>query len=311
MSNSSLVVEKVQIHANWRDYLALTKPRVISLLLFTALASLFIAAGNKHNVTLELFLAVSIGGYMAAGAANTFNMIIDRDIDLTMVRTASRPIVTSTVSTRSALIFATLLAVSSFLILWRFGGILSALMSEAGLGFYVVIYTLLLKRRTWRNIVIGGAAGCFPVLVGWAADQHQLPLMAWVLFGIVFFWTPVHFWALALLIKDDYEAASIPMLPVVRGDRHTVKQIGGYMVVTILVTFTPFLLNFAGILYFVSAVVLNLILLRYVFLLHNSIERKTASRLFHFSMLYLALLFLALALDRYALTPLTLFPTSI
>ncbi len=288
----------LNLTAGWRDYLALTKPRVISLLLFTTLASLYIGAAGKHPITFALFVAVAIGGYMIAGAANTINMIIDQDIDIRMARTAQRPIVTSTVSRRDAIVFTGVLMVLSNYLLQHYGGTLSALLADAGLLFYVVIYTLLLKRRTWHNIVIGGAAGCFPALVGWAAAEHSLAPLAWILFAIVFFWTPVHFWALALLLKDDYAAANIPMLPVVRGERQTVIQIAVYMVLTVIISLVPAVLHDTGVTYLVSAVILNVLLAYYTVGLVKVIERKQALWLFKYSMIYLALLFLMMAIDR-------------
>src|SRR5207237_1986519 len=167
-----------------------------------------------------------VGFYMAAGAANAINMVLERDLDLRMGRTEKRPTVTQTIPARSALQFALAMMVGSFVLLWAAANLLSAMLALAGLAFYVVIYTLILKRRTWHNIVIGGAAGAFPPLVGWAAVTNQMSPLAWYLFAIIFVWTPVHFWALALLIKDDYAAAGVPMLPVVLGERVTVIQIG-------------------------------------------------------------------------------------
>ncbi len=288
----------LNLTAGWRDYLALTKPRVISLLLFTTLASLYIGAAGRHPISLALFTAVAIGGYMIAGAANTINMIIDQDIDIRMARTAQRPIVTSTVSRRDAIVFTIVLTVLSNFLLQHYGGTLCALLADAGLLFYVVIYTLLLKRRTWHNIVIGGAAGCFPAVVGWAAAEHSLSPLAWILFAIVFFWTPVHFWALALLLKDDYAAANIPMLPVVRGERQTVIQIAIYMVLTVIISLVPAALHYTGDTYLVSAVILNVMLAYYTVGLVKVIERKQALWLFKYSMIYLALLFLMMAIDR-------------
>lgn len=277
-------------------YVALTKPRVISLLLFTTLATMVIAKGEWPGWV--LFIMVGIGGYFAAGAANAINMVIDRDIDLTMKRTSTRPTVTQSIPSRHALIFAFTLAILSFAILWGFANILSAVMAMSGLVFYVVIYTMMLKRRTWHNIVIGGAAGAFPPLVGWAAVTNSLPPLALYLFGIIFVWTPVHFWALALLIKDDYAAAGVPMLPVVKGDRVTVIQIGLYMVGTILMTFVPLLVPQVGWIYAGSAVVLNVLLVAKYVKLYQQVDRPRASALFHYSMLYLAVLFLMLAVDR-------------
>ncbi len=285
-------------HATWRDYLALTKPRIISLLLFTALAAMYIAADKTHHVTTGLFWAVAVGGYMAAGAANAINMVIDSDIDVRMHRTANRPTVTREISSRNALIFAGVLAIGSFALLWRFGGLLSALMAQAGLAFYVIIYTLLLKRRTWHNIVIGGAAGAFPPLVGWTAVTHSLSPLAWYLFAIIFFWTPVHFWALALLIKDDYARANIPMLPVVRGDRVTVIQIAAYTLLTVAISLLPFVQHYVGGIYLAGSIVLNLALIVYSLRLYLRPERLQALWLFKYSMLYLALLFLMMAVDK-------------
>jgi protoheme IX farnesyltransferase len=284
--------------ATWRDYLALTKPRIISLLLFTTLTALYIAADASHPVTTLLFWAVAIGGYMAAGAANAINMVIDRDIDGRMLRTAQRPTVTQEISTRSALLFALILAAGSFVLLDLSGGLLCAGLALTGLAFYVVIYTLLLKRRTWHNIVIGGAAGAFPPLVGWTAVTGSLSPLAWLLFAIIFFWTPVHFWALALLIKDDYAKANVPMLPVVRGDRATVVQIALYTMLTVAVTAIPFLRRDVGAIYLTCSVVLNVALVTYAARLYRRPERPQALWLFKFSMLYLALLFLAMAVDR-------------
>jgi len=280
-----------------KAYVALTKPRVISLLLFTTMTAMVAAKGAWPGTA--LFLIVSVAGYMVAGAANAINMVIDRDIDISMKRTSKRPTVTQSISSTNALVFAFTLATLSFVMLWVFATPLSALMGLSGLVFYVVIYTMLLKRRTWHNIVIGGAAGAFPPLVGWAAVTNSLPPLALYLFGIIFVWTPVHFWALALLIKDDYAAAGVPMLPVVKGDRVTVIQIGVYMVATIVATFVPLFFPQVGWIYGISALVLNLILIRSFYKLwKNMSERTPASGLFHYSMLYLAILFLMFAIDR-------------
>lgn len=282
--------------AAFSAYLALTKPRIISLLLFTTLTAAIAAAqGWPGGWTM---LALFVGGYAAAGAANAINMVVDRDIDGRMARTAARPTVTRAISSGSALLFAGALALVSFASLWAGGTLLAAVLALAGLVFYVVVYTLFLKRRTWHNIVIGGAAGAFPPLVGWAGVTGTLPPLALWLFAIVFVWTPVHFWALAMLIRDDYAAAGVPMLPVVRGDRATVRQIGIYTVFTVLATFAPLLQPRVGWLYFLAAVALNAYLVVLYVGLARRIERPRASKLFHYSMLYLALLFLALALDR-------------
>jgi protoheme IX farnesyltransferase len=269
---------------------------VISLLLFTTITAMFAAAGGWPG--LWLLLWVSIGGYMSAGAANTINMVIDRDIDGTMKRTAKRPTVTQNISSQNALLFGFALAAGSFVILWSAANLLSAMLALAGLAFYVVIYTLILKRRTWQNIVIGGAAGSFPPLVGWAAVTNQVTPLAWLLFAIIFVWTPVHFWALALMIKEDYANAGVPMLPVVRGERATVIQIGFYAVLTTIISALPVLLPHVGWEYFAIAMLLNGFLLARCLQLYVHTDRPRAVSLYKYSMLYLALLFLTLAVDR-------------
>jgi protoheme IX farnesyltransferase len=282
--------------ATWRDYLALTKPRIISLLLLTTLAAMFIAAGGWPGGW--LLLAVSIGGYAAAGAANAINMVIERDLDARMERTAGRPTVTERIPAQRALAFAFALGLAGFALLWSAANLLAAVLAFAGLVFYVIVYTLALKRRTWQNIVIGGAAGAFPPLVGWSAVTGELHLLAWYLFAIVFFWTPVHFWALALIMKDEYALAGIPMLPVVRGDRVTVIQIALYTLLTIVISLMPLAQRLVGPFYFSAAVVLNLVLLVRAAQLFQIPERPRARSLFKYSMAYLALLFLAMAIDR-------------
>lgn len=279
-----------------KEYIALTKPKVISLLLFTTMAAMFAAASGFPGWT--LFLGILIGGYMSAGAANAINMVIDRDIDASMKRTSKRPTVTENIPSHHALFFGFALAALSFAIISLTSNLLAAMLSLAGLVFYVIVYTLLLKRRTWQNIVIGGAAGCFPPLVGWAAVTDQLTPFAIVLFAIIFMWTPVHFWALALLIKDDYAAAGIPMLPVVRGDRVTVVQIIFYGILTAIVSALPLLQREAGWLYLATIILLNSVLLLRCLSLYRNVDRPHAASLYKFSLAYLFLLFLMVAVDR-------------
>jgi len=291
--------------ATWKDYLALTKPRVISLLLFTALTAMPVAARSNAEAApgFLLYLVVAVGLYMAAGAANAINMVLERDLDLAMGRTATRPTVTDTIPARAALKFSLILQVGSFAILWAGANLMCAMLALAGLAFYVIVYTLLLKRRTWANIVIGGAAGAFPPLVGWSAVTGDLSPLAWCLFGIIFLWTPVHFWALALLIKEDYARAGVPMLPVIRGDRATVVQIAYYAVLTAAISAVPLMLHgrsgqaVVGWYYVAAAVLLNGMLLFRSMRLYQRPERPLAKSLFKYSMVYLALLFLAMALD--------------
>ena len=282
--------------ATWRDYFWLTKPRVISLLLFTTMMAMFMAARGWPGM--GLFVVVLVGGYMAAGSANAFNMVADRDIDARMKRTAGRPTVTAKISSREATLFASALMVFSFLILWLGANLSAALMAMAGLGWYVLIYTLYMKRRYWSNIVIGGAAGSFPPLVGWAAVTGDLSLFAWYLFLIIFFWTPVHFWALALMIKEDYRVVGIPMLPVVRGDKETAYQIWMYAILTVAITLVPIAMGELRWFYGVAALGLGGLLLQGSYKLLHRVERPMAVSLYKYSMLYLALLFLAKAVDR-------------
>lgn len=288
--------EKVPIRETINAYIALTKPRVISLLLFTTITAMFAAANGAPNPWLVIF--VTIGGYMSAGAANAINMVIDRDIDGTMARTSTRPTVTRQISSSHALLFAFGLAIGSFTILTWAANLLCALLALAGLVFYVIIYTLLLKRRTWHNIVIGGAAGAFPPLVGWAAVAGQLNPLAWTLFAIIFVWTPVHFWALALLIQDEYKQAGVPMLPVVHGERVTVIQIGMYALLTAVVSVLPLFQREVGMIYIVSALLLNAVLIAMCFQLYLRPNRQQARVVFKYSMVYLAVLFLMVAIDR-------------
>jgi protoheme IX farnesyltransferase len=278
---------------------------VISLLLFTTVTAMAVAAGLQEDPGPGplLYLAVGVGFYMAAGAANAINMVLERDLDLRMTRTAGRPTVTSVVPPRAALQFALLLTVGSFALLWGAANLLTAMLALAGLACYVLIYTLLLKRRTWTNIVIGGAAGAFPPLVGWAAVTGDLSPLAWCLFGIVFLWTPVHFWALAIMLKEEYARAGVPMLPVVRGLRATVVQIAVYAVLTVAISLLPFWLPAGdgavslGGFYLGAAALLNAVLLARSAQLYRKPERPQALSLFKYSMLYLALLFLAMVVD--------------
>jgi len=280
----------------WKSFWALTKPRVVSLLLFTTITAAFVAKGGWPGGW--VVLALLVGGYAAAGSANAINMVYDRDIDQRMVRTSTRPTVTHAVTNAEALIFAAILGALSFGLLWGVCNLLTACLAMAGLAFYVLVYTMALKRRTWHNIVIGGAAGAFPPLVGYAGVTGDLSPLAWVLFGIIFLWTPVHFWALALLIQDDYRDAGVPMLPVVRGERATVIQIALYTVLTAVVSVLPLFMGKAGMLYLVFSTLLNAVLVLRTVQLMQVPEKAQARSLFKYSMVYLAVLFMAIAVDR-------------
>lgn len=301
--DSTQAVERPRASAGelLRAYVQLTKPKVISLLLSTAVAASFIAAGGWPG--LKVLLAVFVGGYLAAGAANAVNMAVERDLDLRMRRTSKRPTVTHLIPASHALIFGAVTMALSFATLALITNVLAALMALAGFAFYVVVYTLVLKRRTWQNIVIGGAAGAFPPLVGYAAVTGELNFFAWTLFALIFLWTPVHFWALAIMIKDDYAKAGVPMLPVVRGEQATVVQIAMYTVATAAVSVVPLFMGSAGWVYLAPAILLNVgLAARAWALLQAPLERPKAVALYKFSMAYLALLFLVIAIDRAVLT---------
>lgn len=280
-----------------QSYYQLTKPRIIPLLLITTAAAMWLASdGNTDPV---LFLVTVIGGMLAAASAQTMNCIYDRDIDYAMERTRNRPIPSGRVKPLHAGIFATVLAALSFTILTVFTNLLAALLAMAGIGFYMWIYTHLLKRHTPQNIVIGGAAGAIPVLVGWAAVTNSLSLEAWILFTIVFLWTPPHFWALSLMIKDDYAKVGIPMLPVVVGEAATAKQIWIYtllMVPTTLLLVYP--LGTAGIVYGISAIGLGGLFIYEAWnLLQAPTEKTPAKSMFKYSILYMMLLCTAIVID--------------
>jgi len=278
-----------------RDMVTLTKPRIISLLLVTTVAPMFVA-GNPTWMSVEIVL---IGGYLMAGGANAVNMYLDRDIDTQMSRTRLRPIPSGRMGPRAVLAFGIALATAATYILARFTNVLTAVLALAGFYFYVFVYTRWLKRTTPQNIVIGGAAGAFPPLVGWAAMTGTLDLTAVYLFLIVFYWTPPHFWALALLKQKDYGRAGVPMAPLVWGERETMRQMLWYNVILIVLTLLPFTFGAFGIIYFASALVLGVVLLLGVIRIMTTPEwTKPAWQVYKFSLLYLALLFLAMVIDR-------------
>src|SRR3954469_13889513 len=281
--------------ASWHDYLTLTKPRIMVLLLLTGAGGMFVGAGGVPP--LGLFVATMAGLALACGGASALNHVLDRDIDVHMRRTDKRPVAAGRIPAERALEFGLALSALSFVVLTGFVNVLAALLALAGNLFYVVVYTRWLKRTTPQNIVIGGAAGAVPPLVGWAAATGNLTIPALFLFLIVFFWTPPHFWALALLIRDNYAAANVPMLPVVRGERETIRQIVVYTLVLIAITLLPFAWGTFGVLYAASALALGGLFLTLTLHLRNNATRKRAAFLFHYSLLYLALLFVAMAVD--------------
>jgi heme o synthase len=285
-----------------QSYYQLTKPRIIPLLLITTAGSMWIAA--KGQVDPFLLLVTLTGGTLAAASAQTINCIYDRDIDYDMERTRHRPIPSGKVQPRDALIFAIALAVLSFIILTVFANLLAASLAFSGIGFYVLIYTHLLKRHSTQNIVIGGAAGAIPALVGWAAVTGSLSWTAWLLFGIVFLWTPPHFWALALMIRDDYAKVGIPMLPVIAGAKATVWQIWWYTLITVFASLLLiYPLEESGLLYGAIALALGSVFIRKSWqLLQNPEDKPTARSLFLYSISYMMLLCLGMVIDSLPIT---------
>jgi protoheme IX farnesyltransferase len=279
-----------------RDYIALTKPRVIVLLEVTTVAAMVIAARGWPGWRLVLLTVA--GGWLAASGANAINCWFDRDIDLRMGRTRTRPIPAGRIEPRQALAFGIALGVASFVLLATTVNVLSASLALLALLFYVFVYTMWLKRSSTQNIVIGGAAGAIPPLVGWAAVTGSLDITAVFLFAVIFYWTPPHFWALSLLLKNDYSRAGVPMLPVVQGDRQTRYLIVLYTIVLCLVTLLPVLTRSFGAVYLGGAAVLDAILLTDAVVASRRPTARSARRLFYHSMIYLALLFTVMAIDR-------------
>ena len=280
----------------WRDYVTLTKPRIMTLLLLTGACGMIVGARGWPSPS--LFVATMAGLALACGGASALNHVLDADIDRLMgKRTQRRPVAAGRIEPGRALEFGLTLSAFSFVLLASTVNVLTAGLALAGNVFYVVVYTRWLKRSTPQNIVIGGAAGAVPPLVGWAAATGNLTVPALFLFLIVFFWTPPHFWALALLIRDGYAAAKVPMLPVVRGERETLRQIVVYTLVLIAVTLLPFAWGTLGAAYAVAALALGGTFLALTLRLRRAPSRPRASLLFHYSLLYLALLFVAMALD--------------
>jgi protoheme IX farnesyltransferase len=278
-----------------KAYVSLTKPRIIELLLVTTVPTMVVAARGLPNVW--LILATLAGGTLAAGGANAINMYVDRDIDAIMHRTSRRPLVTGAVTPTAALTFAIGLEVAAFFELALLVNLLSAALAVTATLFYVFVYTLWLKRTSTQNIVVGGAAGAMPVLIGWAAVRGSISLAPIVLFLVIFVWTPPHFWALALLLREHYDAADIPMLPVVRGERVTVRRMLGYTVALVAFSIAPFVAGSFGWTYLAAALVLGAVFLVLAVRLQHTVDRRRSALTFHYSLLYLALLFAAVAVD--------------
>jgi protoheme IX farnesyltransferase len=284
-----------QTRGSWRDYVTLTKPRIMTLLLLTAAGGMVV--GARGFPSLGLFVATMGGLALACGGASALNHLLDRDIDVHMKRTDKRPVATGRIPPERALEFGLALSALSFVVLTSFVNVLAALLALVGNLFYVLVYTRWLKRATPQNIVIGGAAGAVPPLVGWAAATGNLTIPALFLFLIVFVWTPPHFWALALLIKRDYAAAKVPMLPVVRGEERTARSIVHYSIALVAVSLLPFAWDALGWLYLGFALGLGAIFIALALALRRRTDTTRARRLFSYSLSYLALLFVAMALD--------------
>ncbi len=276
--------------------MALTKPRIIELLLITTVPTMVVAEGGVPS--LWLMTATVVGGTLAAGGANAFNMYIDRDIDRLMERTKGRPLVTGEVAPKEALVFAFAIEIAAFAFLWGFVNLLSAVLAVSATLFYVFVYTLWLKRTSTHNIVIGGAAGAVPVLVGWSAVTNELDWPPLVLFAIIFYWTPPHFWALAIRYKDDYQAAEVPMLPAVATLHHTASRILAYSVVLwgLTILFGP--VADMGLTYYIAAIVLGGVFTGLAVQVFRRPEPALAMRLFGWSITYVTLLFGAMAADE-------------
>ena len=296
-----------------RAYIALTKPRIIELLLVTTVPAMVLATrdlpGHAGATGGWLVFWTMIGGTLAAGSANAINCYLDRDIDLLMARTRRRPLPAHQVEPERAVVFGLVLGVLSFVVMVYFVNLIAAFLTLLAIGFYVVVYTMLLKRSTPQNIVIGGAAGALPPVIGWAAVTGNVGVPAILLFLLVFYWTPPHFWALSLRIRKDYAAAGVPMLPVVKGVPETTRQIALYTILMVAISLVLFAVARMGLIYLVAAVVLGAIFLWQAYGLWrrgSSEEASTAGaiRLYKYSISYLSLLFLAVAVDALVLIPL-------
>jgi protoheme IX farnesyltransferase len=275
------------------DYFTLTKPKVQLLLLLTTITTMYVAG----DPSLGLVAVAVVGGFLSAGGAGAFNHYYDRDIDVAMGRTADRPVPAGRISPRAALIYAFVLQIASFGLLWYGANLLAACLAALGFVWYTVVYTIWLKRRSPQNIVIGGAAGAIPPLVGWAAVTGSVAPAALYLFAIVFYWTPPHFWALSLLMKDEYARVGVPMMPVVHGEVETRRQIVLYTFLLTFLTLLPFVFGFFGVIYAVFAVGLGGWFIVLSLRLQRNADRKSALRTYLYSLAYLAVLFVAMVLD--------------
>lgn len=289
------MAQTTAVYNQFRNYVALTKPKIILLLLVTALGGMFLASGGVPEWT--LVLVVLVGGALGSGGANALNHFMDRDIDERMVRTRKRPVPRGAIRPLHALVFGVALNVGAFALLYTYANLLSAVLTLGATLFYVFIYTGLLKRTTPQNIVIGGAAGSIPPLVGWAAVTGSLGLPAIYLFAVIFLWTPPHFWALALMLKDDYARAGVPMLPVVSGVEKTKRHIFVYTLIVVASTILLFTTGALSTVYLVLAVALGVGFIFYAWRLWKGPSIEKAKPMYLYSLAYLALLFLVIMID--------------
>ena len=290
----------VERYTDWRDYYELTKPRVVMLIVFTAIVGMFLAVPGWPGLAPLVFGTLGIG--LAASSAAVFNHVLDARIDIHMLRTRGRPLPQGRVSESNALMFASAICVVSMILLWLLVNPLTALLTFATLIGYAVIYTVFLKRATPQNIVIGGAAGAAPPMLGWAAVTGEIGTGALLLFLIVFIWTPPHFWSLAIARKDEYAKVGIPMLPVTHGEAYTRLSILLYTVLLVVVTLMPYLTGMSGLIYLLTALVLGAVFLYYAVRMHTDVDDSALPmQTFRYSITYLSLLFAALLVDHYFL----------
>ena len=296
---------RVETYTDWRDYYELTKPRVVMLIVFTAIVGMFVSVPDWPGLGPLLLGTLGIG--LAASSAAVYNHVLDARIDIQMMRTRGRPLPQGKLTEKSALTFATTLCVISMLILWFLVNPLTAILTFSSLIGYAVIYTVWLKRATPQNIVIGGAAGAAPPILGWTAVTNEVEAGALLMFLIVFVWTPPHFWALAIARKEEYAKVDIPMLPVTHGEAYTRLNILLYSILLVLVTILPYLIGMSGVIYLLTALVLNAYFMFYAIQMYRvPDDMELPMRLFKFSISYLGFLFAALLVDHYLLYQISL-----
>ncbi len=296
---------RVETYTDWRDYYELTKPRVVMLIVFTAIVGMFVSVPGWPGVMPLLFGTLGIG--LAASSAAVYNHMLDARIDIQMMRTRGRPLPQGKLTEKSALTFATALCIISMLILWFLVNPLTAILTFFSLIGYAVIYTVWLKRATPQNIVIGGAAGAAPPILGWTAVTNQVEAGALLMFLIVFVWTPPHFWALAIARKEEYAKVDIPMLPVTHGEAYTRLNILLYSILLVLVTILPYLIGMSGVIYLLTAIVLDVYFMYYAIQMYRvPDDMELPMKMFKYSISYLGLLFAALLVDHYLLFQISL-----